>query len=533
MLSFTPADTAYQAEDKGLDFSAPNVEDPFNDFFNQLISPESSGSSDNANLSHAVDYLAFPTEDDTTSSGSNLGDHAYNIVRPQTVRPQRPRQANLRFTQSQEVLPSQAYQRLARLERPKAAISGAELLNLEGKIALQASPVRSNIASSSATPSNPPLRRKNRFSTISPETLRHRTHKISKSPGVGISDSTKMMRPSYYYRQETPSLHEWTERFEQISLQVPVHASTMSHPPPDVLFRDEKGPRNIALNPGSSMTDPNPLPSPTDFSNFEESSSQHPVMVSNEQRETRSRRAKAKAADTPAPPPPTRQPSSWIQPAVSTDSFDFTISPSEISSDWPSSLLDSSSDNYYGNVGATQSAPTLTHDGTAFPNFSNQGLMIQDHPLDQFITQDPSHDYFVLPSDPFQPTAFDVYPSIPPPATATGRPSSPFSPPPSPCPSPSSTSKSPSKTRRRSKSSRRKPSTRTLQSPTALGFVNFTPNDSKKILTGVAPSGSSKTKARREQEAHDNKRRMSLAAEQAVLDAGGDLKQFRASRFLK
>ena len=55
------------------------------------------------------------------------------------------------------------------------------------------------------------------------------------------------------------------------------------------------------------------------------------------------------------------------------------------------------------------------------------------------------------------------------------------------------------------------------------GFVNFTPSDSKKILTGVAPSGSSKTKARREKEAAEKRRKLSLAAKRAILEAGGDL----------
>ncbi|TKA78551.1 hypothetical protein B0A55_02811 [Friedmanniomyces simplex] len=55
------------------------------------------------------------------------------------------------------------------------------------------------------------------------------------------------------------------------------------------------------------------------------------------------------------------------------------------------------------------------------------------------------------------------------------------------------------------------------------GFVNFTPHDSNRILSGVAPSGSSKTKARREKEAADKRRRLSQAAVRAVVEAGGDL----------
>ncbi|TVY35675.1 Developmental regulatory protein [Lachnellula subtilissima] len=54
-------------------------------------------------------------------------------------------------------------------------------------------------------------------------------------------------------------------------------------------------------------------------------------------------------------------------------------------------------------------------------------------------------------------------------------------------------------------------------------FVNYTPSDSRKILTGVAPSGSSKTKARREKEAMDKRRKLSQAALRAVKAAGGDV----------
>ncbi|KAF9891972.1 hypothetical protein FE257_002936 [Aspergillus nanangensis] len=61
-----------------------------------------------------------------------------------------------------------------------------------------------------------------------------------------------------------------------------------------------------------------------------------------------------------------------------------------------------------------------------------------------------------------------------------------------------------------------------------VSFVNFTPSDSKKILTGVAPSGSSKTKARREQEARDRRRKLSEAALNAVRKAGGDVDALEA-----
>lgn len=56
-----------------------------------------------------------------------------------------------------------------------------------------------------------------------------------------------------------------------------------------------------------------------------------------------------------------------------------------------------------------------------------------------------------------------------------------------------------------------------------MNFVNFTPMDATKILSGVAPSGSSKTKARREREAAEKRKKLSEIATAAVRAAGGDV----------
>ncbi|KAH9873173.1 hypothetical protein J1614_005571 [Plenodomus biglobosus] len=85
----------------------------------------------------------------------------------------------------------------------------------------------------------------------------------------------------------------------------------------------------------------------------------------------------------------------------------------------------------------------------------------------------------------------------------------------------SSTASSRRKSSNGSQQSSRQPSTG------GSGFVNFTPDDSRKILTGVAPSGSSKTKARREKEAADKRRKLSQAAMKAVMEAGGDIDSLR------
>ncbi|QSZ33040.1 hypothetical protein DSL72_002625 [Monilinia vaccinii-corymbosi] len=78
---------------------------------------------------------------------------------------------------------------------------------------------------------------------------------------------------------------------------------------------------------------------------------------------------------------------------------------------------------------------------------------------------------------------------------------------------------------RRAKSRNASPKTPTAASGRGgmIDFVNYTPDDSRKILTGVAPSGSSKTKARREKEAMENRRKLSQAALNAIRAAGGDV----------
>lgn len=98
----------------------------------------------------------------------------------------------------------------------------------------------------------------------------------------------------------------------------------------------------------------------------------------------------------------------------------------------------------------------------------------------------------------------------------------------SPSPAPATeprSSKRASSSRRTSRHRRAKSTNATPRQPQGPekqgGFVNFTAHDSTKLLGGVAPSGSSKTKARREKEAADKRRRFSQAAVKAVVEAGG------------
>jgi hypothetical protein len=81
--------------------------------------------------------------------------------------------------------------------------------------------------------------------------------------------------------------------------------------------------------------------------------------------------------------------------------------------------------------------------------------------------------------------------------------------------------------RARSRSQSKPPRTpKTPKTPTggfSVDFVNFTAKDSAKLCSDVAPSGSSKTRARREAEAKEKRKKLSEAALKAVSIAGGDV----------
>ena len=135
-----------------------------------------------------------------------------------------------------------------------------------------------------------------------------------------------------------------------------------------------------------------------------------------------------------------------------------------------------------------------------------------------------------LPATTFQPVTSSPYPTTPQPhglpltphrrAKSCHRSQSP-SPPGTEPRSRKTSSRRRTSRHRRTKSTNSTP--RQSQNLEKSAFVNFTPHDSNKILSGVAPSGSSKTKARREKEAADKRRRLSQAAVRAVVEAGGDI----------
>lgn len=547
MLSFNPGDFSYQSENKGFDYGAQILDDSLDEFFNQFTNHDSAESGNNASDANPFGSIDFPTDEDTASSEScnnTFPDISYTNAKRAEYRSE----AGTQISHASASAQPQSYRRAARTERPKPVISGLELLNLEGKLP---PPSKAHIPPLSAPAATPafPLRRKPRFSATPPETLRDRNHRVSKSPCNVGGDPSKMIRPSYYHRHEIPSYSEWTQRFEHISLQTPGSNPSVSPPLPEGLYQDETttetqtlghkfSAENLGQNgtnfmqngayaePGpeqqyasTQMAGFSPLPSSVPFHRPEMRPRHHNRMashhVSHQSQHEGLRREKAKSQSAL---PQLRPASSWSQVETIPEHFDYTVSPGQIQPSWFQDLPDSSRPYDETSI-AAQSAPTLA---PANQDFS-QGLMMQEDQYCQFINEDPSDNYLVSPTA----TGFDVHSPVLSPGFTQFRPQSPSSPSSSRSPSPVT----PSRSRRRSKHSQRKSSVGTLKSAKSASsvFVNYTPRDREKIVNSVAPSGSSKTKARREQEASEKRRKMSLAAEKVVQEAGGDIEKLRAA----
>ena len=511
MLSSNSLDFPYQHENKDLSLATKIHEDPFTDLFDQYISQDSSTSSGDVNAT--VDFGGFDfgfCEQAKSSSSYVAAQPLSGLAYPRARRLHSSSYDTFSATCTSKVLPPQRHHKSLYFDKPTEAISSVELLSLEGKLPYEAF---ANQKTSLTSVPALPLRRKAKFN---PETLRGQANRISKPAGISTAESPNMVRPPCYYRRETPSYQEWTRRFEQISLQAPTGNLPLS-PPASATFetkatfssrkpqhhvRQESFDQSSITAQGfgaARHTIPSPLASPISFD------PQHPSEHLDNSQLTLS--------NLHSP--------SWAHPTTNAGDFDFAISPQDVEPNWSQDVLDRPG-AYYDNTSAAQPPPALSEPE---PEYPHHGLILD--PYDHFVAEDPSVDYFATPMGSFQLTANDAHTPPLPQEESNQRACTPSSRASSRCPSPPPPSvKSPSKPRQRSKGHRRsKTSISGLKSKSSagtMGFVNFTPSDSQKILTAVAPSGSSKTKARRELEAHEKKRKLSLAVEKVVRDAGGD-----------
>lgn len=394
-----------------------------------------------------------------------------------------------------------------------------------------------------------PTRRRDRF-TNAFNTLR------GKSPR---KPQPAMEHQPYYPAKEPqmPTFHEWTQRFGQISLQpgemMPFHSP--HHSP--VLDR-----------PYESQS---PVMTPRHRKTLSEQVGKNHhglgINVPQASRMSYQQPSSASAVQQEFNTPRLRQTASWSQPPAQLVRPDYTVSPGELHTTWE----DATDESYFPQGGA--SLPT--------PEYSNPDYSMSYTAYGQF--PDGQHDFPLAmvprPHQPVYPPKFVHEPQTPESRSASTTPPPPLALPLEPIddaadmirshkrrtagltinakvgnlrtPKSAGNLRSPTKTsgngiardlrspRSATALKHAKSSGALRNSPTKVGgggggfgFVNFTPNDSSRILTGVAPSGSSKTKARRELEAADRKRRLSMAAEKAIRDAGGDLDELRKEGLL-
>ena len=550
-----------QATDKDLSFSSQLD----HDFFEQYLDHDSSSFSDGADGANGFRAFDITFDEDTASSESHSAESRSSD--PSSL--QSPPQAGFSFTKLQQCLPSRTHPVLVRCGAPRSEISGSELLSLEGKSPHVARHTRAPSSSSSSS-NAPPLRRKAKFESQAPESDHRRSQRVSKI------QSNEMIRPSYYHRHETPSNHEWTQRFEQISLQ-PTMSHTQLSPSQEVSATQNARPGDI-FAPNQMSTPARPIPGrpsvhrsvtsseiPTSHAqkvNSMQATAALPGLQHNEPSRSESYKSDS-FSDGDARDGDGRLSSAGIclrqlqHPPIWSDApaapviHDSTVSPSHIYPSWLHNLPEYT-ESFYENPTAPRSAPAFEH---PVPH----NIMIQPLDYDHFITEDPFNAYTVTPVSqaiPFESIETGDYP---PHFYSTENnnlmgPARPQTPPPRSFSVSPPLPPTPSKSRQILKSRRKKSvstlglqkstgaikphkSTGTLKSPKSakglkssistgqFGFVNFTPNDSNRILTGVAPSGSSKTKLRREQEASEKKRRLSQAALKAIEEAGGDVQK--------
>ncbi|KAL8835220.1 MAG: hypothetical protein Q9170_003416 [Blastenia crenularia] len=542
MTAFSTAGFSCDTEDKGFGYTTPILEEPLNDLFDQYLTHTITDLGDHGDVTNDVDFFDLFTDGDTTSSASYATDSTSSVpFQPkQNAAQDRSRDDTSSLTKT-AFLPQNFHSR-GRREKLVPAVSGLELLlEIEGQ-ANSRPHCQDPPHSAPATLTSLPLRRKPRFNKSKPKDLQDRDHRISKSSAYPAKDQSNMIRPHYNYRVESPQSQEWAHGLDQLSLNSAA----------DVLFTPSPNPLLSPSQQGRSSTSfqPRHVTLRDRFfqgENQEEYDASYTITKTESNVDTTSGRSdlgleRGGPFSSPhqyihnlhsLPTTPQRQPrhsSSWAPSVSSSSDATFTFSSSQAESTWNHGLPDVTT-SCYMNGYASKSAPALPHHSSA--EFSVENSETTTDIANAFMGVDPNAGYLVgsqemLPFD-FNPNGYPPSPEI--------HPCPPFPPEQSPSRRTSSPSAqlSPTRNRRRSKSTQRRKSAGNLKSAKsslAMDFVNFTPSDSKRILTGVAPSGSSKTKARREQEANEKKRKLSLAVLKAVEEAGGDPEPLRKEGLL-
>lgn len=546
MTTFSPLSFPYETEDKDFEYPPQILNEPFSDFFDDYLTQTISELNKHSYEASDAEFPDFFTDGDTTSSASYATDSTSSApLQPQyNLLQARNRQENLSSLSKTAFVP-QNYHSRGRREKLLPAVSGLELLlDIEGRANTQ-SHCPNPPHSAPAHLTSLPLRRKPRFNSSKCKDSNSRDHRISKSAVHQVKEQPNMIQSLQNHRVESSQSQEWICGSQQPSLPGAIDPFPMSPPTPDIAqyygepSNDFSTPRHLTLREQFCQGE----------KTGEEADSYTPQAIrpgmdgTSEVIDTESQQREPEEHDAVfegfheyiqnlqlEPTATQRQPyhsSSW-EPSVSASSdMTYNLSSEQAASTWNHGLP-GTPNNYYSHHHASKSAPALPFSlNSAISLEYISGTIDKNQTLDN---PDLSSDCMMSPGQPFtMPSELHQYPPPPTPSSQSRPAQEDVYAPPRRTSSP--VARMPiSHNRRRSKSAQRRKSAGNLKSSksqVSMGFVNYTPNDSKRILTGVAPSGSSKTKARREQEANEKKRKLSLAVLKAVEEAGGDPEPLR------
>lgn len=557
-----------QTENKAIKMFAPSFDQSFNDIFNEYVNMDSNGDGNKEVpfTSSDIEQL-FPPGSLSSDSGdlSSIGSSSRHP-------PLSPQLWSKGLWGLQDDALSSVDQRTFTFHDTihPSAISDLSL-NLESSSRPAEAP--GLISTSPSTPPATPSRKPSKSAIITPKTIRRREPNDRRALLRKHSFSPSLMRSSHMQKTKMAYPEAWAQKLQDYHFRNSDERLPLSPPPSDILVQHETmQPDNHAqmhmsssAPSGGLMRDSAEMPTNYDSSMFHHASA---LSMHQRQRYLSHHGSVSLSASSPpdeifhSPHSSDSQPMpSWHADALGTPSMPFT--PDLQSHDAQAWWSPMTSRVASVTQGPTQN-PYLVSPLPQRPvqNTQNHGDMLQGGLMINF---DPSFEMSSAPESSFPSSTMPTtagqdrsYAHVSGPQQPFAK-SSPFTTPRgvhatqpsprSPSVSPTTSPKSGAAARAATnmKAGHRRNHSRKLSSQSAsapkpvkagspngaskgsgVSFVNFTPSDSKKILTGVAPSGSSKTKARREQEARDRRRKLSEAALMAVKRAGGDVEALEA-----
>lgn len=513
---------------------AQQYDHSFNDLFNQYVNMETPADGQDSALPSDFDQL-FPLD----SLSSECGDFSPIVSTSKRHQSPQPRSNEWSLPDDGAAVDHLDFHDTVH----PSAISDLGLNNFE----VSSRPTATHgLSTSPSTPPATPRRKPTQSALITPKSIRHRSPNERRSHLRKQSFSPSLMRSSNLSKGRMAYPEAWTQQIQNFNLHGSEDRLPLSPPPSDVLVQHEPMPAEHIIN---QPTDSVEMPPQFDARLFHQSPSV-PMPTPSTSMAARQQQyvghASSSALTNSSSPSvddifssshssDPQSLSSWQSDPLHASSLSFTPDLQGQDAQWWSPMPSRVSQQQASYL--TSPTPVRSMQNVGGQNEMMQGgLMIQFNP-----SYDMSTDHSFASSNmlPGSHQKFDTFPTS---QNHNISRSPSLSPKASTSPKDTRNGSISKPTHRRTHS--RKLSGQSTQSPkpakasgssprganksVSVSFVNFTAHDSKKILTGVAPSGSSKTKARREQEARDRRRKLSEAALRAVRSAGGDVEALEA-----